>query len=83
MTHTEAYRPHTSTAGERGRSSDRATRQRDRRSRTSRISEAVVASYIHDITLPVRRSGAVRPAPVRLRPGARPRRVTAPVPAAA
>ena len=49
MTHVDAPRPHTSSAREPGRRSEHGTRRATGRPSESLISEAVVASYIHDI----------------------------------
>jgi hypothetical protein len=49
MTHVGAPRPHTSSTREPARRSEHATRRMNGRPSASLISEAVVASYIHDI----------------------------------
>jgi len=49
MTHVNAARPHTSSTREPGRRSEHTTRRTNGRPSDRLISEAVVASYIHDI----------------------------------
>jgi len=49
MTHVNAPRPHTASTREPGRRSGHATRRTSGRPSVSLVSEAVVASYIHDI----------------------------------
>jgi hypothetical protein len=53
------------------------------RRRAELVSDGVTASYIHSLARPARRAGSARPAPLRLRPGARPRRVPTPASVAA
>jgi hypothetical protein len=49
MTHINAPRPHASSTSEPGRRSEHTTRRTNGRPRDRLISEAVVASYIHDL----------------------------------
>jgi hypothetical protein len=65
MTPTNRFPAHTTPAGRNGRPSPPAAQQSSRRLRTGLISDAVVASYIHDISQ--RHRGAVHASEARPR----------------
>ena len=59
MTHIHRSRTHTTTQAQAGRRSSRAGLRSDRRPDARRLSEAVVASYIHELSERHRRERSV------------------------